>query len=114
MELLRYLADTGCTIVCTTHVMENAYLMDQLIVLVGGCLAFQGSAQATREYFTVQKLTGLYDRLADRPPKGWQIAFLERPAGGEDTPVPPATGGRTSRPARRAFALPILLARQWA
>ena len=79
MELLRDLADTGCTIVCTTHVMENAYLMDQLIVLVGGCLAFQGSAQAAREYFGVPKLTGLYDRLADRPPKEWQTAFLERP-----------------------------------
>ena len=49
MELLRDLADTGCTIVCTTHIMENAYLMDQLIVLVGGCLAFQGSAQSTRD-----------------------------------------------------------------
>jgi len=114
MELLRDLADTGCTIVCTTHVMENAYLMDQLIVLVGGCLAFQGSAQATREYFGVEKLTGLYERLADRPPKEWQGAFLERPATPEEAPPPAATPVRTSRPARHAFALPILLARQWA
>ncbi|MCX6977411.1 MAG: FHA domain-containing protein, partial [Verrucomicrobia bacterium] len=51
IELLRNLADTGCTVICTTHVMENAYLMDQLVVLVGGSLAFQGSAQATRNYF---------------------------------------------------------------
>jgi ABC-type multidrug transport system ATPase subunit len=113
MELLRDLADTGCTIVCTTHVMENAYLMDQLIVLVGGCLGFQGSAQATREYFGVQKLTGLYDRLADRPPKEWQTAFLERPASAEDAPPPTTPATRPPKPARRAFALPILLARQW-
>jgi ABC-type multidrug transport system ATPase subunit/pSer/pThr/pTyr-binding forkhead associated (FHA) protein len=112
MELLRDLADTGCTIVCTTHVMENAYLMDQLIVLVGGCLAFQGSAQSAREYFGVPKLTGLYDCLADRPPKEWQSAFLERPAP-PDEPPPPRLAARTKR-ARRAFALPILLARQWA
>jgi len=114
MELLRDLADTGCTIVCTTHVMENAYLMDQLIVLVGGCLAFQGSAQGAREYFGVQKLTGLYDRLADRQPKEWQAANLERPAAAEEAPPPAAASGRTSRRARRAFAMPILLARQWA
>ncbi|MDR3406424.1 MAG: FHA domain-containing protein [Chthoniobacter sp.] len=113
MELLRDLADTGCTIVCTTHVMENAYLMDQLIVLCGGILAFQGSAQAAREYFSVQKLTGLYDRLADRPPKEWQSAFLERPAAPEDAPAPVAPTTRAAKPARRAFALPILLARQW-
>jgi len=113
MELLRDLADTGCTIVCTTHVMENAYLMDQLIVLVGGCLAFQGSAQGTREYFGVPKLTGLYDRLADRPPKEWQTAFAERPIPPEDAPPAPASLTRPSKPARRAFALPILLARQW-
>src|SRR5260221_426812 len=114
MELLRDLADTGCTIVCTTHVMENAYLMDQLIVLVGGCLAFQGSAQGTREYFGVPKLTGLYDRLADRLPKDWQSAFLERPAPPEDASLPAANLTRPQKPARRALALPILLARQWA
>jgi ABC-type multidrug transport system ATPase subunit len=113
MELLRDLADTGCTIVCTTHVMENAYLMDQLIVLVGGCLAFQGSAQSARDYFQVTKLTALYDRLGEMPPKQWQAKFVERNlAGAVDaapaTPVPVAPG-RT----KRAFALPILLARQW-
>ncbi|MEA3186189.1 MAG: transport system ATP-binding/permease protein, partial [Chthoniobacter sp.] len=32
MELLRDLADTGCTVVCTTHVMENVYLMDQIAI----------------------------------------------------------------------------------
>lgn len=113
MELLRDLADTGCTIVCTTHVMENAYLMDQLIVLVGGCLAFQGSAQATREYFTVPKLTGLYDRLGERPAREWQAALLERPVVAEEAP-PPAQGLPDKiRAARRARALPILLERQW-
>ena len=75
MELLRDLADTGCTIVCTTHVMENAFLMDQLIVLVGGCLSFQGSAQSAREYFGVPKLTGLYDRLANRSAQGMAECF---------------------------------------
>ena len=113
MELLRDLADTGCTIVCTTHVMENAYLMDQLIVLVGGCLSFQGSAQSAREYFGVPKLTGLYDRLANRPPKEWQNAFHEQQTVG-DAVAPEAPVRSAAKPARRAFAIPILIARQWA
>jgi len=113
MELLRDLADTGCTIVCTTHVMENAYLMDQLIVLVGGCLAFQGSSQSAREYFSVPKLTGLYDRLANRPPKEWQTAFHEQHAA-DEAPAAEAPLRTSAKPARRAFALPILIARQWA
>ena len=29
MELLRHLADGGCTVICTTHVMENVYLTDR-------------------------------------------------------------------------------------
>ncbi len=113
MEVLRDLADTGCTIVCTTHVMENAFLMDQLIIMVGGCLAFQGPAAEARTYFGVNKLTALYDQLEARTPKHWQETFHERthsgPPGDESTVV-----RRRVRPLRRAFALPILLERQWA
>lgn len=112
MELLRDLADTGCTIVCTTHIMENAYLLDQLIVLVGGCLAFQGSPQETREYFRVSKLTGLYDRLADRPAAEWQTAFTEHSQGGQ-APLP-AQHPPAPASIRRASALIVLLHRQWA
>ena len=113
MEVLRDLADTGCTIVCTTHVMENAFLMDQLIIMVGGCLAFQGPAAEARTYFGVTKLTALYDQLEARTPKHWQETFHERthsgPPGDESTVV-----RRRVQPLRRAFALPILLERQWA
>ena len=102
MELLRDLADTGCTIVCTTHVMENAYLMDQLIVLVGGCLAFQGSAQSAREYFGVPKLTALYDRLGEQPPKHWQAAFVERNLAGAIETAGATRRDRSSRTKRAA------------
>lgn len=115
MSLLRDLADTGCTIVCTTHVMENAFLIDQLVILVGGCLAFQGSAAEVREYFRVPKLTDLYDELVERAPKAWQAAFEVHAAA--ESPSPPALPAPqivgNTRP-RRAFSLPILLARQWA
>ena len=114
MSLLRDLADTGCDIVCTTHVMENAFLIDQLVVLVGGCLAFQGSAAEVREYFRVAKLTDLYDELVERPPKEWQAAFESRVAAEGLQPPPPLPQIAPSTRPRRAFSLPILLARQWA
>ena len=111
MEVLRDLADTGCTIVCTTHVMENAWLIDQLIVLVGGCLAFQGAPQETREFFGVTKLTGLYQQLETRTPKQWQEATRQREVAAEPESLPQA---RTHIAVHRAWALPILLQRQWA
>ena len=114
MELLRDLADTGCTIICTTHVMENAYLMDQMMVLVGGCLAFQGSPQEARDYFDVVKLTALYDRLDEKPAKTWQQDFREKfPDRAESGAGEQAKVARRTPP-RRRFALPILLRRQWA
>jgi ABC transport system ATP-binding/permease protein len=113
MTLLRDLADTGCTIVCTTHVMENAFLIDQLVILVGGCLAFQGSPAEVKDYFHVKKLTDLYDELSEKLPKHWQKDFVEhREAKPAEPPALPASV-RAPNKVRRAMPLPILIARQW-
>jgi ABC-type multidrug transport system ATPase subunit len=114
MEVLRDLADTGCTIICTTHVMENAYLMDQLVVLVGGCLAFQGSPQEARDYFDVSKLTALYDRLEESPAKTWQQEFHRKFPDRDSAGKIEQPAVRPAARARRRLALPILLHRQWA
>jgi ABC-type multidrug transport system ATPase subunit/pSer/pThr/pTyr-binding forkhead associated (FHA) protein len=115
MELLRDLADTGCTIVCTTHVMENAYLMDQLVVLTKGCLTFQGTAQEARDYFGVNKLTGLYECLSERTGPQWRDEWLNSAAAAKLEALPklpeepaPCDASRSAAP----FALPILLRRQ--
>ncbi len=124
MELLRHLADGGCTVVCTTHVMENVYLTDRLFVIARGGLIFSGSAQEAREHFGVQKLTTLFDRLEERPVAEWHEAYLpiarareaER-AAQQPLVAPDADGGsaaRLTRPIKPAAALPVLLARQWA
>ena len=114
MELLRDLADTGCTIVCTTHVMENAFLMDELVVLTGGCLVFKGPAQEAREYFGVQKLTALYDRLLDRPAQEWQEEFAKKAEEASQKSGIRSQKKAERRDVSRPFALPILLARQFA
>jgi ABC transport system ATP-binding/permease protein len=114
MTLLRDLADTGCTIVCTTHVMENAFLIDQLVILVGGCLAFQGSPAEVKEYFRVKKLTDLYDELSEKLPKQWQKDFTDHKTAKPAEPPALPTSVRPPNKVRRAMALPILIARQWA
>ncbi len=63
MESLRHLATTGCTILCTTHVMGNAYLFDRLAVMHGGRLVFVGEPARALQDFKVERLTELYDRL---------------------------------------------------
>ncbi len=102
MESLRHLAAGGCTVLCTTHVMENAHLMDRLAVLHNGRLVAFDSPANVREHFGVDRLTRLYENLAGVAP----AALPDRPA---PEPIEPA-----ALPSSRAAALPILLLRQWA
>jgi ABC transport system ATP-binding/permease protein len=114
MELLRELADRACTVVCTTHVMENVYLMDQLVVIVAGVEIFDGSPQEAREFFGIQRLSGLYDQLDEKPPVQWREEWRGQR---EETPtLPPARVRRTAHSAVHSplDALGILLQRQLA
>ena len=121
MELLRHLADGGCTVVCATHVMENVHLADRLFVIDGGRIVFRGTAQETRDFFGVQKLTLLYDRLAERTPAEWQEDFRRAvpDADGSAPSSQPRGSGVVARlpkpaPEQPMAALAVLLARQWA
>lgn len=106
MESLRHLAVTGCTILCTTHIMGNAFLFDRLAVMSGGRLVFFGEPAHALEYFGVERLTQLYEGMSSRPTADWP-AHREGPPALESVRVPP------QRQKRKA-ALPILLRRQWA
>ncbi|MBV8414842.1 MAG: FHA domain-containing protein [Verrucomicrobia bacterium] len=110
MELLRRLADTGCTVVCTTHVMENVYLMDQIAIISEGRVVFQGPPDEARSRFGVARLSALYDALQAIDPKNlppFEPALPSEPEHERPAPVPLAKK-------KRAFSLPILLARQLA
>jgi ABC transport system ATP-binding/permease protein len=112
MELLRRLADTGCTVICTTHVMENVFLMDQIAVLLAGKLLFQGPPDAARARFGVSRLSALYDMLQTIDPKtvtSFSLPEIASPSGAPPTDQRPAVIKQ-----RRPFALPILLERQLA
>jgi ABC-type multidrug transport system ATPase subunit/pSer/pThr/pTyr-binding forkhead associated (FHA) protein len=110
MELLRRLADTGCTVICTTHVMENVYLMDQIAIVSDGRVVFQGPPDEARAKFGVARLSLLYDALQSIDSKNlpsFEPTLIGEPD--QDAPVPaPLTKNR------QAFSLPILLQRQLA
>jgi ABC-type multidrug transport system ATPase subunit/pSer/pThr/pTyr-binding forkhead associated (FHA) protein len=110
MELLRRLADTGCTVICTTHVMENVYLMDQIAIVSDGRVVFQGPPDEARAKFGVARLSLLYDALQSIDSKNlpsFEPTLIGEPD--QDAPVP-----ATLTKNRQAFSLPILLQRQLA
>ena len=109
MELLRGLADNGCTVVCTTHVMENVYLMDQIVILSKGRVAFQGSPDEAQSRFGVSRLASLYGALQDHEPPVFVGLEPSVPAESEVRKllVPLASP-------KRSFSLQILLERQFA
>jgi ABC-type multidrug transport system ATPase subunit/pSer/pThr/pTyr-binding forkhead associated (FHA) protein len=110
MELLRRLADTGCTVVCTTHVMENVYLMDQIAIITEGRVVFQGPPDEARSQFGVSRLSSLYDALQAIDPK--TLPSFEPGPPSEPEQEKPVAAPLTKT--RRAFSLPILLQRQLA
>ena len=119
MELLRHLADGGCTVVCTTHVMENVYLTDRIFVVAAGKLVFAGGVAEAREHFGVAKLPLIYDRLEERPATEWRARLQALPSPPPEADAPPISPEALHvpprvRPMARRSPLGTLLARQWA
>lgn len=101
MNLFRSLADAGKTVVCITHSLANVERTCHLVVILtpGGKMAFVGKPAEALEYFGIDRLGDVYERL--EPPKAtseqlqqdpdaqkklaeksalqWQKAFLKSP-----------------------------------
>lgn len=77
MKLFRQLADSGKTVVCVTH--NLTYVPDtchRVIVLTrGGKLAFIGSPREACEYFEVDRLGAIYEKMQTRSPEEWRQRF---------------------------------------
>ena len=55
MELLQALSLNNLTVICTTHVLQNAHIFNRLFYIHGGRLIFTGNAQEARDFFLEQK-----------------------------------------------------------
>ncbi len=114
MDLFRSMADTGKTVVCITHSLANVERSCHLVAILtaGGRLAFFGKPAEALEYFGIERLGDVYERLAEQPVEHWQKLFkasaLFRRYVLERLPkqkVPPAVRLPVSKPAekRRLF-----------
>lgn len=63
MKLFRQIAESGRTIVLTTHAMENVKLFDKIVVLMRGKLVFYGTPQEALQHVKADSFKDLYDKL---------------------------------------------------
>lgn len=65
MMLFRQLANQGSTIVVTTHLLASFGVLDKVVVLVQGRLAFYGPGTRFLDYFKAEAPPDVYDDLTD-------------------------------------------------
>jgi ABC-type multidrug transport system ATPase subunit/predicted component of type VI protein secretion system len=65
MRLFRQIAESGRTVILTTHAMENIKLFDKIVILMRGRLAFYGTPDEALKYFNAGNFKELYDKLEE-------------------------------------------------
>ena len=63
MKLFRQIAESGRTVIMTTHAMENVRLFDKIVVLMRGKLVFYGKPNEALDYLGAKSFKDLYDKL---------------------------------------------------
>ncbi|WP_344314057.1 ATP-binding cassette domain-containing protein [Fodinicola feengrottensis] len=93
MRALRRIADSGCTVIMTSHNPPDVDLCDEVLVIAaGGGLAFGGTPAKAREFFDVPAITGIYTRLVEHNRDYWLRRFADDRAGRTDLfAIPTAT-----------------------
>ncbi len=65
MKLFRQIAESGRTVILTTHAMENVKLFDKIVVLMRGKLAFYGKPEEALSHLNASSFKELYDKLEE-------------------------------------------------
>jgi ABC-type multidrug transport system ATPase subunit len=98
MKLFRQIAESGRTVVLTTHAMENVKLFDKIVVLMQGRLVFYGKPEEALTYLQASSFKDLFNKLeepvsrevalhgeaarreiAERTSEEWKQRFLRTP-----------------------------------
>ncbi len=131
MVLLQSLALSGITVVCTTHVLHNAFLFNRLLFIQEGRLVFSGNSDEARLHFLGDASASMQDQL-EAPLEKIYVALADDGVSGVERekafqaspyfqPVPPASGAAPPPPPVSAAArkvpahktLRVLFTRQW-
>jgi ABC transport system ATP-binding/permease protein len=75
MQLFRKIANRGSTVIMTTHLLGGYSLLDKVLVLVGGRLAYCGPGEEMLGYFRASRPQDVYDTLKQKPPEQWAEQF---------------------------------------
>jgi ABC-type multidrug transport system ATPase subunit len=134
MTLLQSLTLTKLTVVCTTHVLQKAYLFDRILFVQSGKLIFAGHIDEARRHFLRQSagedhsslqhspIERIYGILANssKPANEWEVDFRRSPfAARAVPPLPRRQGVEIDRESVRRLAVGplttflLLVARQW-
>ena len=108
MSMLRDVTNSGCSVVCTTHVLENVWRMHSFAVVFGGKVVFQGDSGTARSHFGVQDLSTIY-RVLGETPERWRAVTPSRMRE-EQQVLPPVRPPSSKNPLRQGF---LLMHRQW-
>lgn len=65
MKLFRQIAESGRTVILTTHAMENVKLFDKVVVLMRGRLVFYGPPQDALKHLGATNFKDLFDKLEE-------------------------------------------------
>ncbi len=78
MMLFRQLANQGSTIVITTHLLGSFGVLDKVVVLVQGRLAYYGPGTKFLEYFKAESPPDVYDDLTDNNTVPYALELKQR------------------------------------
>ncbi len=65
MKLFRQIAESGRTVIMTTHAMENVKLFDKIVVLMRGKLVFYGKPDEALKHLQAASFKELFDKLEE-------------------------------------------------
>ncbi|MFH1808924.1 MAG: ABC transporter ATP-binding protein [Pseudomonadota bacterium] len=107
MHTLRGLAQGERTVVVTTHIMETMDVVDLLVVVVRGHLAYAGPPAQALPFFKADGFRQIFDQLTKREPRAWvqayeaqraALALPSLPPAAVTGPLPPPPVARPSGP----------------
>jgi ABC-type multidrug transport system ATPase subunit len=106
MEYLRALTRRGTTVVCTTHLMENIYLLDEVLVLGvrdhQGQVAYVGPPNSLLDHFQCRQFADLYERLESGQFTPWDAPADPRTEADQAQAAAPESSSGQATPASTA------------
>ena len=81
MKLFRQIAESGRTVILTTHAMENVKLFDKIVLLMRGKLAFYGKPDEALKHLGAESFKDLYDKLEEPIEQKLQSKRKRQPSG---------------------------------